>query len=425
MVIILCYHKISDAKNDYNLVNVTPYNFEQQIRYLSSQHKIVSLEDLNTEMYERNEYIFAITFDDGYRDVYNNALPILEKFNVPATVFVTTENLDTCYENWTDNIMRAIFEPADRKDYFECSDCELEGKWYTRDLEEKTAFYRKINYLFRHVGKNKREKYESILLDWAGLTREGRNENRILSVHELKELSKSPLISIGSHCVTHPSLAALTAEEQEQEICNSITRLKEIIGLPIRYMAYPFGSRTSYNAITIELLKSCGIEMAFTTIPERVTIETDPYQMPRIVMGNYNIEDFKTRICDIISRQKKSLQREKENPDSLYYVGNIERDMRLIDGEKHIVVWGCGFWGKCLYDDLKLLNLHERIVAYGDNDLSKAGQVIHGVPVLSKSDIMKQYKKEDLVILVKNAHDLEICNDLMESGFNEIHLLVR
>lgn len=429
MVIVLCYHKVSNIRNDYNTINVTPDNFRCQMEYLKKRYRIIPLSDIYKETFEDSTPNFAITFDDGYSDVFYEALPILEEFNIPATAFITTGNVGTVNENWTDNIIRAIFEPQSKRDYFECRDDELTGRWRTGTLEEKTAFYRKVNYLFRHIGAQKRYRYETMLLEWAGLSHEGRKDRRILSFKELKRLSESPLISIGAHCVTHPSLGSLTDEEQESEIVGCIEALSDITNLNIKYMAYPFGSRSDYNDKTIELLHQNGIDMAFTTLNEIITDRTDPYQIPRIVMGNYDVDDFKRVIDNIIDTQIKSRSsviNEKTSIEEVpYYTGSIERDFRLLNGDKKIIVWGFGFWGSDLYNDLKLLNLHTRVVAFGDNDMHKLGKKVEGIPVLSKSDIAEKYNKKELVILIKNSHDLEIYDDLKKSGFQEIHLITK
>lgn len=429
MVIVLCYHKISNNKNDFNMINVTPENFRMQMQYLNKQYRFIALKDIYKEALKHNECSFAVTFDDGYKDVFHEAFPILEEFKIPTTVFVTTENLGTSYENWTDNIIRAIFEPASKKDYFLCMDDELRGKWYTRDIEEKVSFYRKINFFFRHIDAKTRKKYENVLLEWAGLSREGRYDRRILSIQELKQMSENPLISIGTHCVTHPSLGALTDKEQEFEISNSIQVLNNITGQPVKYMAYPFGSRSSYSAVTVDLLKQYGIEMAFTTLGEKITLQTDPYQIPRIVMGNYDSNDFQNTINCIIEEQSVDQManwREKTLAvGAVDYFGRIENDLSLFYETKDIIVWGYGFWGKSLYDDLKLLNLKERVIAFGDNDPDKVGMTNDGIPILSKTDILKMPTVDNLVVLVRNSNDVEIYKDLKTDGFERVHLISR
>lgn len=426
MVIVLCYHKISDIRNDYNMVNVSIENFKNQMEYLSSNYEMISVKDI-FRMVDTEECCFAVTFDDGYRNVYSNAFPILQELSIPATDFVTTGNLGTEYENWTDNIIRAIFESKNQKDYFECRNNELSGKWYTRNIEEKTSFYRKVNYMFRHIGAKKRKQYEMLLLKWAGLSAEGRIENRILTDKELKELSQNPLISIGAHSVTHSFLGSLTDNEQEIEITDSIRKLREITSIPIKYMAYPFGSPASYNNKTFELMKKNGIKMGFTTSFEGITSKTDPYKIPRVVVGNYDLEDFKNIINNIITKLYRCniVNTMTLTNGHQLYVGSIEKDIELLEGKQNIVVWSCGFWGKTLYDDLKLLNMKERIIAFGDNDLDKIGQFIEEIPVLAKSDVLNLSKKKDLVILIKNTHDMEIYDDLKESGFRNVHVITK
>lgn len=426
MVIVLCYHKISDNRNDYNAVNVSPENFRKQMAYLSSNYKMVSAEDILNVADARN-CCFAVTFDDGYRSVYSNAFPVLKEFSIPAIDFVTTGNLGTKNENWTDNIVRAIFEPRNQKDYFECSSGEISGKWYTRNIEEKVSFYRKINYMFRHTGAKERKQYEIMLLEWAGLLSGECSGNAILTENELKELSHSPLISIGTHCVTHSFLGALTVDEQEFEITDSIRKLNEITGIPIKYMAYPFGSPSSYNDVTLRLMKQNGIELGFTTSFERITSKTERYKIPRVVMGNYDLEDFKDRINNIITQlnQFDTVNAVTLTNKHQAYVGSIEKDIQLLEENQDIVVWGCGFWGRALYDDLKLLHIKSRVVAFGDNDPSKVGNFIEGVPVLSKDDILALSREKDLVILVKNIHDMEIYYGLRKSGFRDVHVITK
>ncbi len=181
--------------------------------------------------------------------------------------------------------------------------------------------------------------------------------------------------------------------------------------------------------MTMELLKRYGIEMAFTTLNERITKETDLFQMPRVAMGNYGLEDFKQKIDNIISNQKltqnQAVGQKKAAADTVYYVGSIEHDTELLDSTKDIVIWGCGFWGQSLYHDLQLLNLCTRVIVFGDNASDKVGRRIEGIPVLGKADVLKIQDEKELIILIKNAKDLELFEDLKKSGFREIHLIVR
>ena len=119
---ILCYHKILNSINDINSINVSPENFEEQLRYLVNNFDVISLDNLEEEIHKDGKNAVAITFDDGCSDVLYNALPILERYNVPATLFITTGNIGIDKENWMDDIIRCIMEPSIQQDVFVLED---------------------------------------------------------------------------------------------------------------------------------------------------------------------------------------------------------------------------------------------------------------------------------------------------------------
>src|SRR3989344_2717645 len=89
---IILYHRIADVKQDPHILCVSPENFRAQIKFLKENFKIIPLvklvQDIRTKKVKNNS--IAITFDDGYADNLYNALPILEEFRVPATIFLTS-----------------------------------------------------------------------------------------------------------------------------------------------------------------------------------------------------------------------------------------------------------------------------------------------------------------------------------------------
>ena len=84
-VIVLCYHKVAELDPDPHELAVSPKNFSEQIKYISENFPVKRFD----ECWDHRELSFVITFDDGYADNLYNALPVLQKFNVPATIFVT------------------------------------------------------------------------------------------------------------------------------------------------------------------------------------------------------------------------------------------------------------------------------------------------------------------------------------------------
>lgn len=92
---ILLYHRIATVSKDPVMLCVPPECFENHLQFIKKNYDVVSLSDLSkrivNDKLKGNE--IAITFDDGYQDNLINALPLLEKYNIPATIFVTTELL--------------------------------------------------------------------------------------------------------------------------------------------------------------------------------------------------------------------------------------------------------------------------------------------------------------------------------------------
>ena len=91
----LCYHRVNNDRDPF-FPSMRVETFEMQMRFVTRRYKIVSLSDLITHLESDSpETVFAVTFDDGYRDNYQNAFPILQRYGVPATVFLTTGCLDS------------------------------------------------------------------------------------------------------------------------------------------------------------------------------------------------------------------------------------------------------------------------------------------------------------------------------------------
>lgn len=166
IAIVLMYHRISDDSDEPH-ITVTTRNFERQIAYLKRNFNIVSLDEM-VDVYMHNKQLekdtVAITFDDGYRDNYTDAYPILKKYNVPATVFIATGCIgkgdkmskDEIEIMQKDNITfgahtitHKILSGLDRNDAF----IEISGS--KSELEE--IFQKKVKYFAYPFGKRGRD----------------------------------------------------------------------------------------------------------------------------------------------------------------------------------------------------------------------------------------------------------------------------
>lgn len=296
-VLTLYYHRVNSLENDYNLLCVSPMRFRQQMLYLKNKYQIVRFED---DWDALDSDAVVITFDDGYRDNLQYALPVLEELQLPATIFVSTDTLGQDKELWWDELERLILVGDDIPDMFQLEDRDFGCCWNTSTWEHRRNCYRSIHYLMKnYINLEKRESWMGQLWDWRGKTRTPRADNLTLSVKDCGELGKSRLISIGAHTISHPSLATLSREEQETEIKTSIDTLSVILGKRIKLFSYPFGKAgIDFDDETIEICHKNGIVKAASTEDVLWEASVSPYKIPRKVARNWDLFEFEAKITE-------------------------------------------------------------------------------------------------------------------------------
>ncbi len=423
---ILLYHRVEYLNDDYNMQAVTPDHFEQHMMYLRDNYDILSLEE-SVESWFNNGTRDAviITFDDGYYDFLYNAVPILEKYGIPATIFISTGNIDSDYENWTDNILRAVFSNVSQKDFFVFDNKYYHGRYPTRNYQEKYEFYQVVRRLFFILSIEEKRRFEEKLLEWAGLDRAGRKDRRIMTSEEIKKVVAKKVISIGAHTVTHSSLKELSEAEQKFEIRESKSVLERITGKKVRLFAYPFGAYDNYSSATIELLRDAGFEKAVVAYPGNLTEDTNIFELNRFLIKNYDEMDFADYMKNVVFGKEKAENKEsQENMDlPIKYFGKLNRDFVIFNTNVSLVIWGAGYWGKELYSELKMLHKDNCVIAFGDNAIEKCGCMIHNIPIKSLKEIKQIQCKSKCHILIKGTYDFEICKELIKEGLTYIHLI--
>lgn len=239
-VLVAMYHRTSnEVRSELQYLTVDLVSFEKQLHYFKENYQILRLSDDWSSLKKTG---IVITFDDGYADNLANALPLLEKYEIPATIFVTTLNINTKKEFWWD---RFVF------DYNFCNQF-----FYLPDVKEKaskeTHSFSDLNKL---IGKLSNEEKEIWFLDFESLNKIPFHDNedfRSLSYEELKRLSEHPLIDIGIHTHNHYPFGNLSYEEQKKELSFSIEKLDKLIAKSVKYLALPHGS---YNGCTPRVIE--------------------------------------------------------------------------------------------------------------------------------------------------------------------------
>jgi peptidoglycan/xylan/chitin deacetylase (PgdA/CDA1 family) len=267
--VALLYHRIANlAADPFNLA-VSPDHFSEQLDYIRRTCHPMRLVDLVDAMRERSlpHRAVAITFDDGYVDNFTHAYPLLKSFNIPATIFVTSEKVGSPYEFWWDDLERVILVPPHLPARLRISINGHEYEWRLESVEQRKSAHRDLGNLLKPVDANGRDRILAELTSWADLERSGRSDYRAMTTSELLDVAQSDWIDIGGHTVTHPSLSTLSAEAQRAEIVGGLNRLESILGSHVLTFAYPFGTPQDFTDETAKIVGDAGFSAAFTTVP--------------------------------------------------------------------------------------------------------------------------------------------------------------
>ena len=292
---VLYYHRVYGLKDDINLLCVTPTKFEQQMRYLKRNYDILRFEE-NWDSSDSGGMV--VTFDDGYLDNFQYALPILEELEIPATIFVSVGTLENNGELWWDELEKLILCVENCSGTISIEDEKYGCRWDVSTYELRLNCYYAIYYLMKNFADVKvREGWFEQLREQQNVDRYAREHFRTLDRKSCMELAGSRYITIGAHTVSHPSLAKMSTKDQQIEVLSSKDYLEKLLKKEIDMFSYPFGMReTDYNKETVEICKQSGIRKAASTVPGIWTAKCSNYEIPRNIVRNWGISEFQYMI---------------------------------------------------------------------------------------------------------------------------------
>jgi len=291
--LVLMYHRVETLDSDPWQLAVAPSRFARQIEILGESRHIVPLSWLAAEIAAGRQprRTAAVTFDDGYGDVFRNARPVLEAEGCPATVFVATGAVDSALGFWWDVLARIVLETPRLPERlgFDVTDVR-------HDIsvgEDRTALLASLHTLLRPVAASAREDALCGLAAVAGTDADGRRRDLAMTSDEVRTLATGGLIEIGAHTVTHPPLTSLPAAVREWEVRESRRRCEELSGRPVTGFAYPFGD---FDAASTAAVRAAGLSHACTTEPRAVHARGDPFAIPRLLAADWDEAAFRREV---------------------------------------------------------------------------------------------------------------------------------
>lgn len=314
--IILLYHRVTRLERDPQLLAVSRERFRSHLDVLRRTCPVRPVSEIADSLRRRQPIpaVAAITFDDGYVDNLTEAAPILREAEMPATVFATVGPQQHPGEFFWDDLERILLSPGrlpQRIDLsmpdepiqaelgastnYSADEAHAHRAWNVLRPDDPTPrhkLYRDTCSRLHGATLDQRQRTLRTLHGWACMVPSGRQTHRMMHRAEIRELARNPLFTIGGHTIDHPRLGNESTESQRHQILANRQFLAAELADPVRGFAYPFGTRHDYTAQTISLVKEAGYDFACSNFVGRVTSDTDPYQLPRCIVRDWDAREF-------------------------------------------------------------------------------------------------------------------------------------
>jgi peptidoglycan/xylan/chitin deacetylase (PgdA/CDA1 family) len=276
-VVILMYHRVNRTPDCLGLT-VPPELFSLQLRYLKEHFRIVSLKDAVLMISEGsvNTRCCAVTFDDGYRDNYEIAAPLLAEHGVPATIFVTYDAIETGQFGWG-AFDRTILNFPEAK--LDLSDWGLGAYPLGSQTDREQAVIALHRLLKQQTDSLKRQVVDHVVSKYRD---ESSTERTMMNWDEVRHLAQDDLFTIGAHTITHPILSRVSHDHAVHEITDCKRLLEAKIGRSVDFFAYPNGGKEDINDDIISIVKQSKYDAACTTISGLNMPGGDAFTLKRI-----------------------------------------------------------------------------------------------------------------------------------------------
>jgi len=261
--------------------------FKWQLEYLKKYYTVMHLQDVMQKI-QHGEVLpdntAVITFDDGFKNNYSVAYPLLQQLNLPATIFLVTDMIGTDRLIWSDELYMLLLETKvkriDLRDFgLGIFDLSTGSKLQTFNIIGD-----KLKAL-KHDDKNDMISYikKSLSAETAGTTSYADNF-KLLSWEEIKLMDQGGLIHWGAHTCTHEILSNLDDNALNDEIRNSCARISQYNQKLL--FAYPNGRKQDFDGRAKAILKQLNVLCSLTTVSGLNSCSQDPYELKRIKIGH-------------------------------------------------------------------------------------------------------------------------------------------
>jgi peptidoglycan/xylan/chitin deacetylase (PgdA/CDA1 family) len=282
--VILCLHSVvRDGADDpfQSEISVTAAFLETLILDLKRHDiPILDLGEAVTRVGQGDFRPFVcITFDDGYRDVYENGFPVFRRHGVPFTMFLTTGLVDQTVPMWWHVLEKGI-AASDRLRW-------ADGEAVTVTAAQKRAVFATWRDRFRAADPAGSVRLVQDLAARNAAIKLSEAYSSAVTWNMVRDMLSSGLVHFGCHTVSHPLLSTVSAERLEYEVLKARQDMAREIGTPPVFFAYPFGQPDEIGAEAPAVVAGAGFHAAVTTVSRTLRRETSQslFHLPRVLLA--------------------------------------------------------------------------------------------------------------------------------------------
>jgi len=296
-LIVLMYHRVIPKKDipgcpSHPGIIVSREAFARHMAFVGQRLHPVSITDLAQSVENRTplkDKSCLVTFDDGWKDNYDHAFPILKEFNIPAVIFIPTDFVGRSTGFWQEKLFMLLMDLHEAMDSAGNNEHFLDKLPFEKDIrrimEGDSSEIKDRAFSFISGIKNKSRKERDDLI-WALQNKLGQtpgdsrpsDHRAFLDWEEIKTMEKQN-VSFGSHGKSHAILTAVPEEEVFDEVKASRQKMHVQLGAPPLALAYPNGD---CNSLVQKQVEKADYKLAFTTFPGLFAVSDDPLLIPRI-----------------------------------------------------------------------------------------------------------------------------------------------
>lgn len=284
------FHRIGDANStpfDPCVYSCSADDLEKYINFIKNNFRVINVDELHQIIAQGKkvkEKLALITFDDGYRDNYDLAYPILKKFDVPGLFFIATAMIESGHLTWWDEIAWHVKHCSGKK-------IKLKNWIDAVQIDEQVS----INTIKKVLARIKSfpGTIEEQLIELRAISQQTVPRNLVKELFvtwaQIKEMSDNN-ISIGAHSHSHQILSTLPEKELLYELTEVKKLLEDVTAKSVSTISYPVGGPNTYNKSMFVLLDKLGYKSGFSFIKRKNTnLVAHPFDLGRFSMdGKFN-----------------------------------------------------------------------------------------------------------------------------------------